>query len=126
MSAAVVWMDHKKAKIFHLSAGSAVRTQELTLKAHEHHLHSHKEDKHPSDAFFHEIIPALSSAKEILLIGPGTAKSEFKHHLEKHGHGTVAKSIVGVETVDHPTDNQVLDFARRFFKTKDLFENPIR
>jgi hypothetical protein len=29
------------------------------------------------------------------------------------------KSIVGVETVDHPSDGQLVAYARRYFKAED-------
>jgi hypothetical protein len=28
--------------------------------------------------------------------------------------------LAGVETVDHPSDGQLLDYARRYFKAADL------
>ena len=29
------------------------------------------------------------------------------------------KSLYGIETLDHPTDGQLVDHARRFFKAAD-------
>lgn len=125
MSATVVWMDHQHAKLFHLAAGGQMKTQELANSTQEHHTRSHKEDRHASDGFFHQVISALSSSSEVLLMGPGTAKTEFQHHLEKHGHAAIAKKIIAVETVDHPSEKQILELARKTFKAKDLFNHPI-
>jgi len=55
----------------------------------------------------------------------GLAKDHFKTHLETHHTAGLAKRIIGMEVVDHPTDNQILAASRKFFKTYDLFNNPI-
>jgi len=31
-------------------------------------------------------------------------------------------AIVGVETVDHPSDEQLVAYARKYFKAKDLMQ----
>jgi hypothetical protein len=31
----------------------------------------------------------------------------------------IAKRIIGIETVDHPTDGQILAYAKKFFKKFD-------
>lgn len=31
----------------------------------------------------------------------------------------MADKVIGVETVDHPTDGQVLAYARRYFRAAD-------
>jgi hypothetical protein len=39
-------------------------------------------------------------------------------YIDKHEHG-FAQRIVGVETLDHPTDGQLLAYARQYFRAKD-------
>jgi len=34
-------------------------------------------------------------------------------------HPDLAKRIAGVETVDHPSDGELLNFGRRFFRADD-------
>jgi stalled ribosome rescue protein Dom34 len=115
---AAVWIDHHEAKIFHLAAETFERS---TFEAPRHHVHRHQqataERKHPADAerFYHEIARALEEVKEILVVGPATAKLEFMKHVHKHHH-TLIEEIIGVETVDHPTDNQLVAQARRYFR----------
>ena len=77
------------------------------------------ERSHPADAahFYHEVAQALEGAEEILVVGPATAKLELKH-LHKHDH-TLAPKIIGVETVDHPTDGQLLKYVRGYFRAAD-------
>ena len=60
----------------------------------------------------------LAEAAEVLVVGPGVAKLEFIKHVAKHEHALEPK-IVGVETVDHPTDGQLVAYARRYFRAAD-------
>jgi stalled ribosome rescue protein Dom34 len=72
------------------------------------------EDQH----FYHEVVEAMSGAAEILIVGPGQAKLELIKHIHSHDH-TVSNKVIGVETVDHPSDAQVVAFARKYFVAKD-------
>jgi stalled ribosome rescue protein Dom34 len=118
---AAVWIDHHEAKVFHLTAETF---ETSTFEAPHHHVHRHPqataESKHPADAerFYHEIARALEGVEEILVVGPATAKLEFVKHVHKHDH-TLVEKIVGVETVDHPTDKQLVAYARRYFRAVD-------
>jgi len=38
-------------------------------------------------------------------------------HIHAHDHGLIDK-VVGVETVDHPTDGQLVAYARKVFLAK--------
>ena len=39
-------------------------------------------------------------------------------HIHSHDH-EVSNKVVGVETVDHPSDAQLVAFARKYFVAKD-------
>ena len=52
------------------------------------------------------------------MLGPSTAKLELIEHVHKHDPALEPK-IVGVETVDHPTDRQLVAFVRRYFRAAD-------
>jgi hypothetical protein len=53
-----------------------------------------------------------------------SAKSELAAHLMRH-HPEVAARIVGMETVDHPSDGALAAVARLRFNTKDNSQSPI-
>jgi stalled ribosome rescue protein Dom34 len=116
-----VWIDHQEAKIFHVDREGA---DVSTIDAPHRHVRRHPtvtaERSHPADAehFFHEVARALEDAEEVLVVGPSTAKLELIKHLHKHDHTLVPK-IVGVETVDHPTDGQLLKHVRAYFRAAD-------
>jgi hypothetical protein len=52
----------------------------------------------------------------VLITGPANAKTELVKHIERHV-PTLSARIVGVETVDHPTDGELVAHARKYFKT---------
>ena len=117
---AAVWIDHNEAKIFHIDAE---KFDEATIKAPHHHLRAEaksSEKGHPSDQqhFFHQVAQALAGAEEILITGPATAKLELIKHVHKHDH-TLEPKIIGVETVDHPTDGQLVAYVRKYFQAAD-------
>jgi len=51
----------------------------------------------------------------MLIVGPSTAKLEFLRYIEKHD-SVRGPKVVGVETVDHPTDGQLAAYAKSYFK----------
>jgi hypothetical protein len=59
---------------------------------------------------------------EILVIGPGSAKGELLKHAAVHD-PVVAKKIIGVETVDHPTDAQITAYAKSYFNRIDKLKS---
>lgn len=113
-----VWIDHKEAKIFHIDAETFDAT---TVKAPHHHL-TRKADEQgahsASKPFFDDVATALGGAEQVLLVGPSTAKLEFHRHLHTHN-AALEKRIVGVETLDHPTDGQFAAYVRQYFHGKD-------
>jgi stalled ribosome rescue protein Dom34 len=119
---AIVWIDHRDAKIFHFDAEDVDRVVVHT-NATGRHLH-HKANttgsghKGIDKEYFNRVTAALTHTGAILLTGPANAKIEFKHYLDEH-HGDLAKRISAVETLDHPSDGALVALARRFFKADD-------
>jgi stalled ribosome rescue protein Dom34 len=68
--------------------------------------------------FLHAVAQAIADAGEILITGPANAKNELVKHIDQHDHDLM-KKIVGVETVDHPSDGQLVAHARHYFKAED-------
>lgn len=119
---AAIWIDHAEAQIFSLNWDES---EEWTIRPHDRHVHLHHKansigaGKAPEDQhYFHSVVEAVKDAGEILVTGPGTAKLELLRHLHKHD-PEVEKKVVGVESLDHPTDGQIVKFARQFFKSSD-------
>ena len=115
---AAVWIDHQEARIFHVDAESF---DESTISAPRRHVHRHpkgptEEHHHPDDLprFFHDVADALRDADQILVMGPSTAKLQLLRYLHEHEH-VLERRIVGLETVDHPTDRQLVAYVTRYF-----------
>ena len=119
---AALWIDHKEARIFLLQPDK-IDEQLLLAPHHVHNKHPKGTEggkNHPDDAkrFFHEVAQSLAGSEEILVVGPSTAKLEFLRHVSAH-HAALEPKIVGVETVDHPTDGQLIAYAKAYFKRVD-------
>jgi stalled ribosome rescue protein Dom34 len=119
---AVVWIDHREAKVVDFTSDAVHRTtlhSESASRRVHHRAGSvgsgHAKDDHH---FFDQVVEAIGSAREVLVVGPGEAKHSFKRYVSER-HGDVAKRVVGVETADHPTDGELLAMARRSFKRID-------
>jgi stalled ribosome rescue protein Dom34 len=119
----LVWIDHKEARIFHVDAKAAFNV--ASVKAPTHHLHKHprgsqEPKEHPEDAkrFFHDVVRLFEGAEAILIVGPSTAKLHLLKFVQEHAPG-IASKVVGIETVDHPTDGQLIAYARTYFKATD-------
>jgi hypothetical protein len=70
--------------------------------------------KDGSQHFFFAVARALADATEILVVGPSSAKLDFVRWV--HAHDQVMQTrIVGVETLDHPTDRRLADYVRHYF-----------
>lgn len=117
-----VWIDHHEARIFHVDAS---QPDERLIQAPTHHVHRHPkgptaEHNHPEDMhhFFQAVSRELQGAERVLVVGPSTAKLQFVRYAEKHD-ATLAPRIVGLETVDHPTDKQLVAYARSYFAADD-------
>ncbi len=114
----VMWIDHHEARIFRVEGGT---TDASTVQAPHRHVHRHPkgptaEHNHPDDVhrFFHDVARSLDGADPILLVGPSTAKLQFFRYVHKKAAALEAK-IIGIETVDHPTDAQLIAYARDYF-----------
>jgi stalled ribosome rescue protein Dom34 len=119
---AVVWIDHQKATAWHFNED---QQSNVHVQAHDQHqrVHSRKSThgghKSPADhKFFDEVAQALAGAQEILVMGPAQTKQEFVTYL-KDKHPAVGKAVVAVENADHPTDPEVLAYARKHFTVLD-------
>ncbi|HQV58719.1 MAG TPA: hypothetical protein PKV27_11945 [Ilumatobacteraceae bacterium] len=111
---AIVWLDHREARVIDFSVDDA-HTKAITNAVDARHVQHQHKDFHE---FFEEITTSLGNAVEILVVGPATAKTDFVKFL-KAKHPNKAKLVVGTEPLDHPTDGQLLAFARKYFKKYD-------
>jgi stalled ribosome rescue protein Dom34 len=118
----IVWIDHHKAVVWNFTDDAQTK---LVVKAVDQHQHTHiRKSPHGghkiADAleFFDGVANVLAGVREILVIGPAQAKDEFIAFLEKK-HPQVRSMVVAVESADHPTDPELLAYARKYFTVLD-------
>lgn len=118
---AVVWIDHHEAHVIQYNAEASESELIKTNSKHSHHQKAGVSDSSHIGAdqgYLHEVIDAVSGAGEILIVGPGSAKLELFKHAHNHD-AKISAKIVGIETVDHPTDGQLLAYAKKYFHRID-------
>ena len=110
---AVVWVDHRRARIFHIGLTGY---DQIVIRSHPEteNIH-HKED----EEFLGEIAAALQDAGRILILGPGNEKNVLYDFLQQNN-AEFGKRVVAIEAADHPSDGEVIDYAKRYFG----FERP--
>ena len=119
---AVIWIDHQEAHVMFLSK-DASEAEIIKSKSTHTHLH-HKANEIGSgkvaldSKYLHSVMQAVNESKEILILGPGSAKLELIKHAHQHD-AKIAEKIVSIETVDHPSDKEILAHARKFFYKVD-------
>ena len=119
---AVVWLDHSEAHVMHIAPDDVESTRVHTTQPH---AHLHAKSGHVGSGrqavdqdYFHAIVHALEGAQEILVVGPAQAKLLLVKHMHAHDQA-MADKVVGVESVDHPSDGQLVAYARKYFVAKD-------
>lgn len=112
---AVVWTDHQSAQVLQFDAEHVLAQK---VRAHTHHTAQHGSAVRSQHEFFAELCDALAGINEVLVTGSHTAIADFRHYVEKHRPQLVGQ-VVAYEVVDHPSENQLVALARRFFLKHD-------
>lgn len=110
-----IWMDHAEAHVLRLDCGQTHIRRVCANNSHGAHAHA---DAAGEPGYFDEIARAVADAHEILVTGPADTKYGFVQHVHAH-HAALVARIVGVETLDHPSDAQLAAYARKFFTRAD-------
>ncbi len=112
---AVVWTDHQSAQILQFDAE---HVQAEKVKAHTHHTAQHGSAVRSQHEFYAQVCDALAGISEVLVTGSHQAQADFRHYVAKH-RPALAAHVVGYETVDHPTERQLVALARKWFTAYD-------
>ncbi len=124
-----IWIDHKLAQIVKANlAGDSftITSVESDVEGHakesdeggDHFtiVNQHKQESRRGEQMKHfgeEVISHIQDAEEIVIFGPGEAKHEFKHILEKHK--ALAGKLKSVETTDRLTEAELREFTKKVF-----------
>jgi hypothetical protein len=119
---AVIWIDHHEARVFHFSPTEADRMV-LHPDHPTRHIH-HKANSIGSGNvaadhdYLNVVAASVADAGAVLITGPANAKTELLKYVHFHA-PKLMNVIVGVETVDHPSDAQLVAYARKYFAAED-------
>lgn len=118
MTNVCVWIDHSEARIFEILRADVEKNTVLDARPHRH---IHRKADHVrlgkrlmSPAFLEEVASTLDSAKAIMIVGPGMAKTELAGYLAEK-YPQTAKRIWAIESLDHPSDVEIATRARKYF-----------
>ena len=112
---AVVWTDHQSAEVLQFDEEQVLATK---VKAHTHHTAQHGSAVRSEHEFFGALCDAVGGVGEVLVTGSRTAIADFRHYADKHRPQTAAR-IAAYEVVDHPSENQLVALARKYFLQHD-------
>lgn len=116
---AIVWIDHREAKVYRFSGND-----ESTVQVNAHHalqrLHHRpggwEAGGNPMEdgEFFGRVAGTLEQSAQILVTGPGDAKSVFKTYLDNlEPHHT--SNVFTLEMTENPGEDALLALARERF-----------
>lgn len=118
----IVWIDHHVARVCPFNAEEA----EMTIirpdrpMRHIHHKANTIGSGHAAEdqRFYAEVAERLSYAGAVVITGPANSKHELLKHLEQF-RPELRTRVVGVESLDHPTDGELVAYGREYFKAAD-------
>ena len=113
----VLWLDQREARIFHLERDLGLRETVRAMKIRPHHKDGHiRAEDNPR--YFADIAEFLRNTREVLVAGPGPEKNAFHSWLQKH-QPQLAGRVLEVMAMDHASNGEIVDAARRFFLRAD-------
>jgi hypothetical protein len=119
---AAIWIDHREARVFHFSPND-VETLVLHPDNPTKHIHPQAHSigsgrAATSPDYLRAVAALVSDAGAVVITGPENAKTELVEYIRLHD-PKLTKVIAGVETVDHPSDAQLVAFARKYLTATD-------
>ena len=123
-----LWIDHRKAVIVTLTE-DGLETMQIQSNMEKHvrfsggarsdgpgtSLEEDQQDRrfdNQLNRYYDKVIAVIREADAILIFGPGEAKGELQHRLERE---QLSGRIVSVETTDKMTDRQIAAKVRERF-----------
>ena len=111
LSHAVLWLDHHHASVIQFNDDEL---QTKHLKDSPHDTGKRESEVRTQHEFFGKVCDALLGINGVLVTGSHIVQANFKHYVEKH-RAMITPHIAGWETVDHPTEPELVALAKKFF-----------
>lgn len=123
--AAIIFLDHQGARVRFLDGKELESVTAAHVDLSELHDRFRMRDPslaggygkaHPDDTpLFAALAQVARRCGKVLVVGPGCAKNEFVKYLARNNNDALQDHVIGIETVDHPTDGQLVAMAREAF-----------
>ncbi len=107
-SHAIVWLDHHDAKVIPIG-GEARAAQQIHDEKHDMRQHNSAIRTHHD--FFGAVCDAPVKFDQVVVTSSGRSQSDFRHCVTRH-RGALLPILVGWETVNHPTDGELVALER--------------
>ena len=117
---AIVWTDRHSAQVLQFDV---TPMRDAQIEAHVHYTRQDGSRVRSEHEFFGEVCDALDGLSQVLVAGSHRAQEDFRHYVCTH-RPAVMQRIVGWQTLDHPTTNELVALARRYFATHDAMAAP--
>jgi stalled ribosome rescue protein Dom34 len=111
-----LWIDHKEARICRIDPQELASVCAKTL--HSKQSEEWRAEHSAQRRFFNEVASSLKGTDALLILGPSASKLDFVTYLQTH-EPLLESKIVAVETVDQPSDSQLLAHVRHYFRNSD-------
>lgn len=117
----VLWLGHRETHIIAFAGD----TSEAPVIVHatqqpDHHVgNTGTTNAAEPREYYEKIIDKIREIPQWLVAGPADAKLFFTRHLHRR-HAHLGAKLIGLETVDQPSDGQLLGFARKYFASPGL------
>ena len=112
---AVLWLEHHHADVLQFDKQLVTPTK---IKDHAHDTRQHHSGVRTQHEFFGAVSDALAGITYVLVAAAGTAQRDFRGYVEKHRTAFLPQ-LAGWETVDHPSEGELVALARTFFTGHD-------
>lgn len=118
-SRALVWLNESESRIFLFGSGPDEGEKDH-VDATSPHRRIHPRARSGGSArdnrdFFEAILAEVTEVDEWLIAASPNIAQEFEKYVRVGHAEALAKKLVGVETMDQPTDAKLLAFAQRRF-----------
>ncbi len=114
-SHALVWLDHHHAKVMRVGGDTHAVTQ---LHDEKHDTRQHNSGVRTQHEFFGAVCDALAAFDQVVVAGSGQVQTDFRHYVTKH-RSALLPALIGWETVNHPTDPELIALATTVFHAHD-------
>ncbi len=113
-----IWIDHQHAYIFEFTSNK-VMEKEYRKKIDQSITDSARKFTHAKEhqkTFYHMLALELGTPDQLLIIGPGVAREEFKNHCKFHKHEDLSRNIIlTLPMKSHPRKSEIIKVSRKYF-----------